>query len=68
MYDGKDITGPEDELSRSTKFRKATTGKSVAWTHALREAGLVPLNVVEGSVAVPLADWLRLPGIEEAPL
>lgn len=34
---------------------------------ASREAELVPLDVVEGSAAVPLADWLRLPGIEEVP-
>jgi hypothetical protein len=32
---------------------------------ALREAEFAPLNVVEGSAALPLADWLRLPGMEE---
>ena len=68
MYDGNEITGGEDELSRSPKFRKVTTGKSVVCTHALREAELAPLNVVESSAAVPLVDWLRLPGIEEVPL
>lgn len=68
MDDGNDITGGEDKLSRSPKFRKATTGKSVVWTHAFRETELVPLDVVEGSAPVPLADWLGLPGIEEVPL
>ena len=68
MYDGNDITGGEDELSRSPKFRNATTGRGVIWTHALREAELLPLNVVEDSATAPLADWLRLPGIEEVPL
>jgi hypothetical protein len=68
VYEGNDITGGEDELSRSPKFRKATTGKSVVWTHALTEAELVSLNAVEDPAAVPLADWLRLPGIEEVPL
>jgi hypothetical protein len=33
-----------------------------------REAELVPLDVVEGSTPVALADWLGLPGIEEVPL
>lgn len=28
---------------------------------------LVPPSVVVGSVAVPLADWLRLPGVEDVP-
>ena len=47
MYDGNDITGGEDALSRSSNFRKTAIGKSVVWTHAFREAELVPLNVVD---------------------
>lgn len=50
MYDGNDITGGEDVLSRSPKFRKAAIGKSVVWTYAFREAELVPLNVVDVEV------------------
>jgi hypothetical protein len=61
VYDGNDITGGEDELSRTPKFRKVTTRKSVVGTHAVGEPE-------EDSAAGSLADWLKLPGIEEKPL
>jgi hypothetical protein len=33
----------------------------------VREPELVPLDVVEDSAAVPLANWLKLPVIEVEP-
>ena len=57
--------GGEDKLSRSPKFRKATIGRSIVWTHKFKKVELLPLNIIEDSAAVPLTNWLRPPQIEE---
>jgi hypothetical protein len=62
MYDGNDITGGEDKPSRSPRFRKAITGKSMVWTYVFREAELTRLNVNRG---FRCGATRRLPGIEE---